>query len=281
MRNNPLEASLDGDHRYDDRWGDPSLAQQQRETAEMKANLAALKKIDSGRLSPAEQLNYRLFEYQLQDGIAAAGFADDDQGLITQLWGPQLMAGSVKQLRFETLADYRNWIQRLQSFGSYMDAYTERLKQAVAKGVVQPRVVMARVPAEIQGSISKDPTQSGFYYPFQEMPETIPAAEQAKLRTAAKAAITNVVNPAYEKFLAFFQNDYLPQARVKIGVSSLPDGKAYYRYLVRHYTTTDMTPEQIHQLGLQEVARINAEMEKTMRESGFKGTMPEFLHFLK
>ncbi|MGH8127145.1 MAG: DUF885 domain-containing protein [Gammaproteobacteria bacterium] len=281
MANNPVEASLDGDHRYDDRWSDPSLKQQQREIGEMQANLATLEKIDATQLSPAEQLNYRLFAYQLKDNLAGAELRDSDQGLITQLWGPQLMAGTVKQLRFDSLADYQNWLKRLQTFGAYLQAYTQRLQQAVNKGITQPRIVMQRVPAEIEGAISKDPTKSGFYAPFKQMPSTIPTGEQAKLRAAAKQAITHVVNPAYEKFATFFKTVYLPHARKQIGVSSLPDGKTYYTYLVKHFTTTNMTPQQIHELGLKQVKRIHGEMQAVFTKIGFKGSYKDFLHYLR
>ncbi|MGA7965715.1 MAG: DUF885 domain-containing protein [Gammaproteobacteria bacterium] len=280
MENNPLEASLDGDHRYDDRWGDPSFAQQQREIREMQANLAALEKIDASKLSPAEQLNYQLFEYQLKDNLTGAKLRDSDQGLITQLWGPQLMAGTVKQLRFDSLADYRNWLKRLQTFGTYLQAYTQRLQQAVNQGITQPRVVMERIPDEIEGAIKK-PTKSGFYAPFKHMPSTIPAAEQAKLRAEAKRAITQVVNPAYEKFAKFFKDAYLQHARKQIGVSSLPGGKAYYTYLVKHFTTTDMTPAQVHQLGLEQVKHIRSEMQAVFEKIGFKGSYQDFLHYLR
>jgi len=281
MQANPMEASLDGDHRYDDRWSDPSLKTEQREIRNMQANLDALEKIDIKQLSPAEQLNYRLFEFQLQDNLAGARQHDAGQALITQLWGPQLMAGSVKQLRFDSATDYRNWIKRLQSFGTYMQAFTRRLQEAVDQGITQPRVVMQRVPGEIEGAISKNPTKSGFYEPFRHMPPSIPAAEQARLRAEAKQAITQVVNPAYEKFDAFFKTVYLPHARTRVGVSSLPNGKAYYTYLVRHFTTTDMTPEQVHQLGLKQVARLRGKMQALFKKIGFKGSYRDFLHYLR
>ncbi len=281
MKNNPVEASLDGYHRYDARWGNPSRKQQQREIREMQANLDALGKIDGGRLSPAERLNYRLFGYQLRDNLAGARLHDSDQGLITQLWGPQLLTGTIKQLRFDTLADYRNWLTRMQTFGTYMQAFTQRLQQAMGRGITQPRVVMQRVPAEIEGAISKNPMQSGFYEPFKRMPAAIPASEQARLRAAAKKAIIEVINPAYAKFATFFKADYLPHARTSIGVSSLPGGKIYYTYLVRHFTTTGMTPAQVHRLGLEQVRRIRGEMKAVFKKIGFKGSYRDFLHYLR
>src|SRR4029079_6318033 len=125
------------------------------------------------------------------------------------------------------------------------------------------------------------PQKSSFYKPFERFPSNIPASEQEMLRNEARAAIQQSVMPAYRKLLGFIRDDYIPHTRTTISAHDLPDGDAFYRAQVREYPPTDLTPEQIHQIGLQEVARIDAEMQKTMRESGFKGTMPQFLAFLK
>lgn len=262
-------------------WGDPSLEHAQRSAAEAKANLAALQKIDVGRLDPNDQLSYRLFEYQLRDAIAGDAFADDAQGLITQLWGPQLAGTEFKDEHPADAKGYTALVNRLNALGPYLAAFTTRLKQAMAAGIVQPRVVMERVPDEIKANLASDPTQSPFYAPFKAMPASIPADQQAKLQQQARTAIAQVVNPAYAKFLAFFEHDYLPRARTQIGVSSLPDGSAYYAYLVRHYTTTDMTPTEVHALGLKLVAQIHGEMETLFKQIGFKGSYQGFVHYLR
>lgn len=262
-------------------WGDPSVAHDHEQTAQNKANLAALEKIDIASLDPTDQLSYRLFEYQLKDAIAGAAYPDQAQTLITQLWGPQLEGDQFKDSHFDKAEGYENLIRKLDATGPYLAAFTERLKQAMARGITQPRVVMERVPDEIAANIAKDPTQSPFYAPFKAMPDSIPAAGQAKLRKQAQAAITNVVNPAYKKFLAFFKDDYLPHARTDAGVSSLPVGKDYYAYLVRHYTTTDMTPEQVHALGLKLVTQIHGQMQDVFKQIGFKGSYKDFLHYLR
>ncbi|MGH8232617.1 MAG: DUF885 domain-containing protein [Rhodanobacteraceae bacterium] len=262
-------------------WGDPSVAHDRDQTAQDKANLAALEKIDKSKLDPTVQLSYGLFEYQLKDAIAGSAFADQAQGLITQLWGPQLSGDEIRDAHFDHAKGYAGLIRKLNALGPYLTTFTERLQQAMAQGIPQPRVVMERVPDEIAANISKDPTQSPFYAPFKTMPDSIPAAEQTKLRKQAQAAITNVVNPVYGKFLAFFKNDYLPHARTDVGVSSLPDGNAYYAYLVRHYTTTDMTPAQVHALGLKLVTRIHGQMEALFKQIGFKGSYKDFLHYLR
>ncbi|HET7267404.1 MAG TPA: DUF885 domain-containing protein, partial [Oleiagrimonas sp.] len=262
-------------------WSDPSLAHVHARTAEVRANLAALHKIDVDTLSPSDQLSYRLFEYQLKDKLAAAAFEDQTQTLITQLWGPQLAGNRIKGKHFDDAAGYERLIRKLNALDPYLDAFTARLKKAMAKGITQPRIVMKRVPAEIAANIVDKPEDSPFYAPFKHMPESIPAAKQAELQSRAKAAITDVVNPAYKQFLDFFKHDYLPQARDKAGVSNLDGGKAYYKYLVRHYTTTDMTPKQVHQLGLKLVKQIHARMQAVFDKIGFEGSYKAFVHHLR
>jgi uncharacterized protein (DUF885 family) len=262
-------------------WGDPSLAHEKRQLAEARANLAALNAIDKSKLSPNDRLSWHLFEYQLNDAIAGAAFPYQAQGLITQLWGPQLAGDEVRSEHFARAEGYENLIRKLAATGGYLAAFTRRLQQAMAQGITQPQVAMQRVPGEITANIARDPEQSPFYAPFKNLPDSIPAAERAKLRQQAKTVIGNVVNPAYAKFLAFFKDDYLPHARTAIGVSSLPDGKAYYAYLVRHYTTTDMTPQQVHDLGLKLVAKIHGRMHALFKQIGFKGSYKDFLHYLR
>jgi uncharacterized protein (DUF885 family) len=266
---------------YKQLWGDPGTARERVQLAQDKANLVALKKIDVAKLDPNDQLSWRLFEYQLNDAIAGAAFADDAQGLITQLWGPQLAGIEFKSEHPDDAAGYETLIHKLDAVGPYLDAFTARLRQAMTRGITQPREVMERVPDEIKANIVEDPTQSPFYAPFKNLPDSIPAAEQAKLRQQAQDAITRAVNPAYAKFMKFFQDDYLPHARTAASVSSLPGGKDYYAYLVRHYTTTDMTPRQVHDMGLKLVAQIHTQMEAVFKQIGFKGSYKDFVHYLR
>lgn len=266
---------------YRQLWHDPSIGHEQAQLAQDKADLAALKKIDFGKLDPNDRLSWRLFEYRLQDRIEAAAFPADAQGLITQLWGPQLAGDELRGAHYANASGYETLIRKLNATGAYLDAFTERLQQAMAKGITQPHEVMERVPDEIRANIAQDPTQSPFYAPFRQLPASIPATGQAKLQAEARDAISKVVNPAYAKFLKFFQDDYLPHARTVASVSSLPDGREYYAYLVRHYTTTDMTPQQVHALGLKLVAQIHTQMEALFRQIGFKGSYSDFVHYLR
>ncbi|MGH8402159.1 MAG: DUF885 domain-containing protein, partial [Gammaproteobacteria bacterium] len=174
-----------------------------------------------------------------------------------------------------------NYIKRLQTLNVYMDQTIALLKEGVQQGMTEPQVVMERIPHQIDANVVANPEQSAFYAPFKQMPSIIPAAEQAQLRAAAQAAIANVVVPSYNKFLKYYDHDYLPHCRKSIAADDLPNGEAYYAYQVRQYTTTDMTPEQIHKLGLQKVAQIHAEMEKIFKQVGFKGSYKDFLHYLR
>jgi uncharacterized protein (DUF885 family) len=201
--------------------------------------------------------------------------------LITQLWGPQLSSDEFRGAHYDNAKGYETLIHKLNALGPYLAAFTERLRQAMDQGITQPRIVMERVPDEIKANIANDPTQSAFYAPFKDLPDSIPSAERAKLQRQAQDAITRVVNPAYGKFLEFFQDDYLPRARTGVGVSNLPDGKDYYAYLVRHYTTTDMTPKQVHEMGLDLVTQIHAQMEDLFKQIGFEGSYKDFLHYLR
>ncbi len=281
MENAPQATAKQARKYHGPLWPDMSKAHERKITAQKKATLKALEKIDASQLAQSDQLTYRLLEYQLKDTIDGTAYDDADQGLMTQLWGPQLMATRIKQMDLSTLADYQHWLARLKAFGPYLDSFSKRLREAAKKGIAQPRVVMQRVTKEIAANIVDDPTESAFYAPFKHMPESIPANKQAKLRAEAKKAVADGVIPAYRRFLKFYKQDYLPHARTKAGVSNLPDGKAYYRHLVKHYTTTDMTPEQVHKLGLKLVSQIQDRMQKLFKTLGFKGDYKAFPHYLR
>jgi uncharacterized protein (DUF885 family) len=184
-------------------------------------------------------------------------------------------------LRFATLQDYEDWLARLRGFPAYADQAMDLLREGVARGVVQPRVTMQRVPAQIEKQLVADPAQSPFYKPFRSFPPEVAEAHRERLRGAAQAAIRDGVVPAYRRFQKFFTEDYLPACRAEPGVWALKDGAARYAYLARLFTTTGLTPEEIHATGLREVARIRARMEAVKAEAGFPGTLAEFFHFLR
>jgi uncharacterized protein (DUF885 family) len=280
LREDPLEASADGFHQYDGLWPDVGLATLAREHQEDIQTLTSLAAIDRSRLTGEDRISYDLFEYRYRMRVQDYEFKDYLMP-VNELDGIQTLRTLTETLRFENLADYRNFVQRLQTFKPYMDETIALLRQGVAEGMTEPQIVMQRVPHQIAAYVVADPTESPYYDPFRKMPDIIPAAEQARLREQAKAAIAKEVTPAYRELQQYFAGDYLPHCRSSIAAQALPNGKAYYAFQVRQYTTTDLTPGQIHAMGLRKVAQIYAQMEQVFKQVGFKGSYRDFVRYLR
>ena len=280
LRESPENAAYQGDHRYDDRWTDMSLAAVARREAADRQALAELRRIDRAALSPADQLNYDTFAWLQERAVARQRFREYLQPVGHQ-GGVQTADGIAELLPFATAADYRNWIARLQALPRLLEQTTALMRAGIEAGSLPPKVLMQRVPAQIRGQLVADPAASPFYKPFLKMPEAIPAAEQEALRAQARAAIAGQVVPAYREFGRFFEQDYLPKTRDSIAATDLPDGPAFYDFLAGWYTTTDLDAERIHRIGLEDVARIRAEMEKVRAEVGFQGDLHAFFQHLR
>lgn len=280
LRENPVAASYQGDSRYDDRWADLSVDALARSHAADRAVLEALERIPPGRLSEADRLNRDLFARQYRGEVDAY-----EWGLrylpITQRRGVQTAHQLAEILPFKTVQDYENWIARLGSLDTYVDQTIELMREGMRRGLVQPRVIMERVPAQIAKQVVADPADSPFYAPFRKMPDSIPLAEQERLRAAARRAIEQDVLPAYARLQKFFDDQYLPACRDTAGVWDTPGGADWYQERVRWFTTTDLTADEVHEIGLREVARIRGEMQKVIERVGFQGNFGEFLHFLR
>jgi len=281
LKESPVSASFLGDPRYNDRWADLGPAAIDASKQAVRDSRAKLLAIGRATLSEADQLNYDIYLRQLDDQIAGFAFPTERMP-VTHQGGVHSMADSLLQgLRFESGKDYADWIARLRAYGVYMDQNIALMREGMASGWTPPKAIMVRVPAQIAAQIVARPEDSSYYTPFVTMSANVPAAEQAKLRAQASAAISETVMPALKRFQVFFNEDYLPVCRASAAAGDLPNGKAYYDYLARYYTTTDMSAAQIHELGLKEVARIRAEMEKIRVEVGFKGDLPAFFAYLR
>jgi uncharacterized protein (DUF885 family) len=193
----------------------------------------------------------------------------------------QTLDGVAEVLPFATTKDYRDWIKRMDALPVLVDQTIALMREGVKAGSMPPKVLMQRVPRQIAAQIVDDPTRSPFYGAFKKFRDGVPQADRAGLQAEAQRVIRDRVVPAYRTLQAFFNNEYLPKTRDSIAAADLPNGKAYYDYLAGYYTTTDLTADQIHALGLKEVARIRAAMEKIKAEVGFKGSLPEFFTFLR
>jgi len=287
MRENPLYASDLGDYRYNDKWPDASLAAIQKYHAEDQQALADLLKIDRSALGTQDQVSYDLFKWLMKDGDDSFKFHEYLFPL-NQLGGIQTVGDIATQsLRFETMKDYQDWLTRLKTFAPYMDQTIALMQQGVDEKRVLPKVVLELhdgrgIPQQIADNIVDDVTTSPFYAPFgKKRPDFIDAGSWADMQAQAKASISNVELPAFRKLKDFFDKTYLPNARTALAVTTLPDGQAYYAYLVRHFTTTDETPQQVHDIGLQKVKEIHARMEQVIKSTGFKGSFHDFLTYLR
>jgi len=279
MQQNPEWASLLGDRRFNDKWSDLSL---ENIAAQAKHNEDVLKKlaaIDRNRLDPDSRLNYDLFQRQYQTAVEEYRFKSHLLP-INQRDGIQTADDIANQLRFTTVKDYEDWIARLNSFGKLMDQTIALMREGLRTGIKHPRVIMERIPAQIDKQLVA-PEKSGFYAPFTKFPAAIPEADRQRLSAAGKQAVEQNVLPAFGRLKDFFAKEYIPGSYPEVGAWQYPDGAAYYAFTARKFTTTSMTPEQIHQTGLAEVKRIRAEMEAIKTKTGFTGPLPDFFKFLR
>jgi uncharacterized protein (DUF885 family) len=280
MEQNPTWASSLGDRRWNDRWPDISAEAIQKRQDHARTALQTLNKIDRASLSPADQLNYDLFKKETEADIA--GFKFRMHLLpIHQREGIQTEDELGERLRFETLKDYEDWIARLRAFPAYMDQTIALMREGVKAKVLWPRKVLERVPTQLDKQIVPDPEESPFFKPLTKFPSEISTADRDRLAKAAREAIDDAVIPAFEKLKGYFTSEYLPASFPQVGVWQMPEGAELYTYLARRSTTTDLTPQQIHEKGLSEVARIRAEMEKITKQVGFTGTLQEFFTKLR
>jgi uncharacterized protein (DUF885 family) len=280
MQQRPEEASSLGDRRWNDRWTDESLEAHARRHEHDQDVLTRLARVDRNALSPADQLNYDLFKKRYSDRLEGYKFHWFLLPL-NQREGIQTSEDLADALRFETLKDYEDWIARLRAFPVLVEQTIALMRQGIRERMVHPQVIMQRIPGQIDKQLVTDPATSGFYKPFRHFSQNISAADQQRLETTARQAIEQQVVPAFQKFKQFFVQEYLPAGYDHVGAWQLPHGDELYAYDVRRYTTTNQTPEQVHQTGLKEVARINAEMQQVMQQTGFKGSRQEFFQYLR
>ncbi len=280
LRFNPTFASSLGDRRYNDQWDDIGMASAQREHESKREILSMLGDIERSALPPGEQLNYDLFRDTYENRVKAFAF---NMRLIplNQRGGVQNANELTERLRFASVKDYEDWLARIEGIGALVDQNIEVMKAGMHQRLMPPQITMSRVPDQIKAQIVAAPEDSPFYGPFASFPDSIGAAARDRLSQEALTAITETVIPAYEKFYEFFTEHYLPACRETVGAWDFPDGKAFYAFRVQHYTTTDLTPDEVHNIGLKEVQRIREEMRKVIEQVEFEGTFQEFLHFLR
>ena len=281
LREFPMFASYVGVHDYDDRLGRVSETDQARRHAFWKAIRAELDDISCVRLGTEDCINYRIFVQQMDNFIAAY---ETRAYLLTfnSDWGFFMeWARLPEDTRFGGVEDYRNYLARLHQLPDVMDEYITLMRQGLESGMTQPRVILSGRDEPIRTQLVDQAEKSTYYRPFADLPESVAGGEWAELLATADKVISEDVIPAYQRLYEFFHREYVPGARETLGASALPGGERFYRTQIRQYATVDMTPREIHDLGLEQVARIRSEMQDIIDEVGFDGDFPAFLEFLR
>jgi uncharacterized protein (DUF885 family) len=289
LKRNPINALFRGDQRYADRLGDNITdAYYAGERAAAEHDLAALHAIPRDQLNETDQLAYDTFEFSTRDTLR--GLQPDLLALtavrpINHFFGihtfyPTFASGK-GAAPFKTLADYENNLRRHRDFVTYIDRAIGRFREGEKSGVVDTKLTVRNMIEQLDTQLKQAPEDSPYFGPVKDFPAGIGDADKARLTQEYRAAITGEIYPALTRLRDFFQTEYLAHARDGVGLKYMRGGDKLYAYLVQSTTTTDMTPEQIHALGLSEVARITKEFDKVRREVAFKGTLPQFFDYMR
>ena len=282
LARNPLLASRMGNSDYDDRLPDMSPEAQRKNLDDDLGYLTRLDAIDRSNLAQDDQTNYDLFRFIVRHRTTLANYQQYKMPILSDSGFHMGIQRMYESMAFKTVEDYENYLSRLHALDLYFEQNIGNMRDGIEEGFTQPKVILPGIVSSIAGVLVEEPTDSIFYTPFQTFPEYFSDADVNRLRAEAAGVIDETVLPAYEYFLQFFNDEYMPGARDELGASSLENGKAYYEDLTRFYTTLDdATPEGIHQVGLQEVARIRSEMEDIIRQVEFDGTFAEFIEYLR
>ncbi len=280
-----INATFSGDSRYNDTLPNfLSVEFKKKEKEFLEYYQSALLNFDNGELSPNQSMSKRILIRELQLELEGQTFHTDLMP-INQMWTFQITIGQLASGKgaqpFKTQQDYQNWLVRLEGYLEWLGSAEEKMKKGIEKGYVLPKSLIVKVLPQLEAMMQKDVTKHLFYSPIDEMPENFTFEEKKKFRSAYSNMIENRIVPAYQRLHDFMATEYLEAGRESSGFGAFPDGEAYYDYALRVYTTTNLKADSIHQLGLNEVARIRNEMEKIKNEVGFKGDLNAFFEHVR
>ena len=280
MHENPEWATYAGEPGQNDRWSDLSLATIARHKSEAHCQLAVLKEISSAQLKGEDKINFDLTKRNLEQAIEGQKF-DSDFLVLVQLGGVHsALADILVMMPATKVSDYENMISRLESYTTLVDQEEILLREGLKKKVTGVRLFLKSVPGQIDNLLTDSVESSPFYYVFKTMSPNLSEAEKLSVQTRAKQILSAKIYPRLKKFKQFVVDEYIPGARESIAQSDLPNGQAWYAFNVKRQTTTDLTPDQLHELGKKEVARISEEMTKLRAKIDFKGSTEEFNKYL-
>ena len=279
--NNPLFASYTGDKRFNDKINPITIDQFNKDRNLDLESLAKLNKINPEKLSDDNKLNYNLKKFDIESDLNLSQFPIYYLRL-NQRGGIQSFYETGNRLVYQSKKDYYDWLSRLEQFSENILTFLDINKQGLKNGYTQPKLVTRGVVAQIDAIINSDIESNNYLKVFLQADENILAPmEKEELIDKAKNLIINEINPAYEELNNFLKNDYLVNSRDSIGIKDIPNGKQYYEELARHFTTTDLTPDEIHDIGLKEIERIRGEMEEIIKSVNWDGDFNSFLNYLR
>lgn len=281
LADEPMLALMTGQGQSPDRLYSYSEAAYQKRIAFYRQQINAVRALPANQLSTANRTNATLLIYLLDEEVSEYDLKAYLNPLLADGGPHTAFAFAPGRLPFRTVTDYERYISTMRAFPAQMAEVVALLREGLRQGITQPGIVLAGYQSTYQAHIITDPTQSVFYKPFTQMPATFSAADRTRLMQAGRQAVLEGAVAGYRAFGAFMDSDYLPNLRTTLGASDLPNGAAYYQQRVRHYTTLDLTPDAVHRTGLAEVSRIRSEMDTVMGKTGFTGSFPEFLKFLR
>jgi uncharacterized protein (DUF885 family) len=281
----PLDATATGDNRYNDKmYADFTDSYRARLKEFWERNLNLITKFNRDSLSENDKVSYDIFKREMEMSIEGLSF-HDNYIPCQQFWGLPLTMGQLGSgdgnQPFKTVKDYDDWLARAKQFSVWADSAVIYFRKGIAADFVLPKVLVEKMLPQMNDIQSADPTKSLFYGPINKMPASFSAADKDRLSKAYAALITDNLNPAYKKLGTFLSEEYLPHARTTTGINAVPNGTAYYNFLIRYWTTTNKTPDEIYQTGLSEVKRITEEMEKTKASVKYSGDLKSFFEFMK
>jgi len=281
LTNNPLFATYTGDKRFNDKINPNTIDQFEKDRLSDFESLEKLNSIDYDKLNPDNKLNYNLKKFDIESDLNLSQFPIYYLRL-NQRGGIQSFYETGNRLVYQSKKDYYDWLNRLNQFSENILNFLEINKQGLQNGYTQPKLVTQGVISQIDAIINSDINSNPYLKVFIDADETLLSQnEKLELINDAKELIINKINPAYIKLNNFLKNDYLVNSRDTIGIKDIPDGKKYYEQLAKHYTTTDLTPDEIHEIGLREIQRIRAEMEEIIDSVNWDGDFESFLNYLR
>jgi len=283
LKLNPLSATAAGDNRYNDQFPN-TLSEAYGDSLEnyYTSYKDSLSNYKDSELNETEQMSKAILIWECDINLETLGFRNSEFFPIDQMWSVNLnmgqLASGMSSQPFKTVEDYENWEKRVDGYLVWMSSVEEKMREGMNEGYVLPKSLIVKIIPQLDAMTEPDLNKHLFYTPITNIPESFTDEEKTRLKEEYTKMITDKVIPAYQKLHDFVKNDYFPKGRTTSGIADIPNGEAYYKHQIKLYTTTDMTADEIHQLGLDEVARISSEMEKVKEQIGFKGDLKSFFN---